>query len=189
MTEFFSSMDPLLRMFWYIAIPASVLFILQTITTFIGGGEHEHHGDIDSGDTTENHQSHNQLFSLRNLTNFLLGFGWTGISFYTTLPALLLVLVAFIVGAAFILMYFAIIRQIMKLAEDNTFKLENTIGKTGEVYLTIPENHRGRGKILISVNGSVHELDAMTESGPLAQGAIVQVVRVESDNTVIVEEI
>ncbi len=179
MDVFFNNMDPLLRMFWYIVIPASVLFIIQIIATFIGGGDHDHGGD---------HAVHHQFFSLRNLTNFLLGFGWTGISLYSTLPAALLVPAAFIIGAAFVMMYFVIIRQLMKLSEDNSFKITNTIGKTAEVYLAIPEHHSGIGKVLISVGGSVHELDAMTESGRIASGAIVQVIRVESDNTVIVEE-
>lgn len=179
-------------MFWYVAIPTSVLFIIQTIATFVGGGDHDHSVDHDhaGGDHSHDgdHATHHQFFSLRNLTNFMLGFGWAGISLYSALPAVLLVPTAFIVGIAFVMMYFVIIRQLMKLSEDNTFKIANTIGKIGEVYLTIPENHSGTGKILISAGGSVHEIDAMTESGRIASGTIVQVVRVESDNTVIVEE-
>jgi hypothetical protein len=31
-------------------------------------------------------------------------------------------------------------------------------------YLTIPEAKSGKGKVLISVNGAIHELDAMTLS-------------------------
>jgi hypothetical protein len=36
--------------------------------------------------------------------------------------------------------------------------------KTAQVYLTIPEAKSGKGKVLISINGAMHELDAMTLS-------------------------
>jgi hypothetical protein len=52
---------------------------------------------------------------------------------------------------------------VKKLGEDNSFKISNTLHKTAEVYLTIPENKTGKGKIMISVHGSFHELEAMTE--------------------------
>ncbi|MDN5479417.1 MAG: serine protease, partial [Chryseobacterium sp.] len=35
--------------------------------------------------------------------------------------------------------------------------------RAGEVYLTIPPDMSGKGKITISVNGTSHELPAMTE--------------------------
>ena len=76
-----------------------------------------------------------------------------------------------------------------KLAEDNSFKIENTIDKTAEVYLTIPENKLGKGKVLISVNGSVHELEAMTENEKIPTGAMVKVVRIESSSILIVASI
>ena len=77
----------------------------------------------------------------------------------------------------------------MKLSENNSFKIENTINKTAEVYLTIPETKSGKGKIQISVNGSLHELDAITNSSEkLNSGIPVKVVAIEN-NLVIVEKI
>ena len=76
-----------------------------------------------------------------------------------------------------------------KLAEDNSFKITNTLNKTAEVYLTIPENKKGKGKIMISVNGSFHELEAMTENDKIQSGAVVKVVRIENDNILLVETI
>lgn len=187
--EFFESMDPLLKTFWFVAIPASFIFIIQTIMTFIGadatdGIEPDFSGDMDGADAPF------QLFSLRNLINFLLGFSWTGISFYQAIESsTLLILVSLVVGVVFVYLFFIIIRQVQKLAEDNSFKITNTLNKTGEVYLTIPENKSGKGKIMISVNGAFHELDAMTEQEKLPSGSIVKVVRIESGNILIVEKI
>lgn len=85
--------------------------------------------------------------------------------------------------------FFFLIKQILKLSEDNSFKIENTINKTAEVYLTIPEAKSRKGKIQISVNGSFHELDAITNSSEkLTSGSAVKVVAVEH-NLVIVEKI
>lgn len=34
--EIIENLDPLLKTFWFVAIPVSVIFIIQTIMTFIG---------------------------------------------------------------------------------------------------------------------------------------------------------
>jgi len=187
--EFFNEMEPLLRTFWYIALPASLIFIIQTIMTFIGmdghdGVEADFNSDLSHTDAPF------QLFSLRNLINFFLGFGWSGISFYTTIESSgLLIAVSFVVGIAFIMIFFVIIRQIQRLAEDNSFKVTNTLNQTATVYLVIPASKSGRGKIQISVKGSFHEIDAMTEGEKIDTGLTVRIVKTEGTNLVFVEKI
>ena len=88
-----------------------------------------------------------------------------------------------------IAVFFILIKQILKLSEDNSFKIENTINKTADVYLTIPESKSGKGKVQISVNGSFHELDAMTLSTEkIPSGAVIKVIAVEN-NILIVEKL
>lgn len=187
--EILENLDPLLKTFWFVAIPTSLIFIIQTVMTFMGtdssdGLQPDFDGDLNGADAPF------QLFSLRNLINFLLGFSWTGISFYTTISNKpLLIFLSLVVGVLFVYLFFIIIRQVQKLAEDNSFKIANTLNKTAEVYLTIPENKKGKGKIMISVNGAFHELEAMTENDKIQSGAVVKVVRIENDNILIVETI
>jgi hypothetical protein len=187
--EIFDNLEPLLRTFWFIAIPTSLIFVIQVIMTFMGvdaadGIEPDFDSNLDGADAPF------QLFSLRNLINFLLGFSWTGISFYKIISnGPLLILLSLAVGAFFVYMFFLIIRQIQKLAEDNSFKIANTLNKTADVYLTIPGNKNGKGKIMISVKGAFHELDAMTEKENIPSGSVVKVVRIESSNILIVEKI
>lgn len=189
MFDYFDAMDVLLRTFWYVAIPTSVIFVIQTVLSFIGadaadGLEADFDGDFAGGDAPF------QLFSLRNLINFLLGFSWTGISFYELIEnqwALLGLSLA--IGALFVYLFFIIIQQVQKLAEDNSFRFERTLNKTGEVYLTIPGQLAGKGKISLSVRGSVHELDAITAGDSIAVGALVRVVKIESDNLLLVEKL
>lgn len=187
--DFLENFEPLLRTFWFVAIPASLIFLGQTVLTFIGldasdGLDADFDGDFDGGDAPF------QIFSFRNLINFLLGFSWTGISFYNTIDnKSLLIVLAFIVGLVFVYLFFLIIKQVTNLSEDNSFSFNSTIDKVGEVYLNIPEHMSGKGKVMISVNGSTRELDAMTEYERIPAGTPVTVVRVERDSILIVEKI
>ena len=184
--NFLENYEPLLQAFWYIAIPVSIFFALQTITTFIGLSGGETDIDSDGGDG----EMPFEIFTLRNLINFLLGFSWTGISFYQKFEnKTILIVISIGVGLAFVAIFFFLIKQILKLSEDNSFKIESTINKTAEVYLTIPANKSGKGKVQISVNGSFHELDAMTLNlEKLPSGSVVKVIAVEN-NILIVEKI
>jgi hypothetical protein len=178
--DFITELPPLLQVFWFIAIPASIIFIIQTVMTFMGtdatdGLDADFNGDMHSDGPL-------QIFSLRNLINFLLGFSWAGIAFYRTIESQgLLITVALLVGLAFFFIFFFIIKQLQKLAEDNSFKIAETLNKTAEVYLTIPANKSGKGKVLISVGGSTHELDAMTEKEEIKSGNLVKILRVDSE--------
>ena len=48
---------------------------------------------------------------------------------------------------------------------------------------------QGKGKIMVSLNGSVRELDAMTEQDKIETNATVRIMRVESGNILIVEKL
>jgi hypothetical protein len=187
--ETLNNLEPLLRTFWYVAILSSLIFVIQTIMTFVGadatdGIEADFEGDLGSAEAPL------QIFSLRNLINFLLGFSWTGISFYSTLEnRFLLITLSFLVGIAFVWLFFLIINQLRKLAEDNSFKITETLNKTAEVYLTIPETRTGKGKVMVSVRGSFHELPAMTEGEKIPSGSLVRVARIENDSVLIVQPI
>ncbi|WP_188221162.1 NfeD family protein [Flavobacterium pokkalii] len=188
--ELLENLPVLLKTFWYIAIPTSLIFAIQAVMTFSGvdssdGLQADFDGDLEGGDSTF------QLFSLRNLINFLLGFSWSGISLYNSIEnSSLLIALAVIIGCLFVFVFFLIIKQVQKLEEDNSFKLENTLHQSAEVYLTIPENKSGKGKIMISINGAFHELDAMTEHvEKIASGSTVKVVKIENNNIIIVQPI
>ena len=183
--NFLENYDPLLKAFWYIALPVSLFFGLQTIMTFLGLSDGETDMDSDTGDV----ELPFEIFTLRNLINFLLGFSWTGISFYNSIEnKTVLIIISVIVGLLFVAIFFFLIKQILKLSENNSFKIESTLHKTAQVYLTIPEAKSGKGKVLISVNGAIHELDAMTLSTKkIPSNTTVKVVAVES-NLLIVEK-
>jgi membrane protein implicated in regulation of membrane protease activity len=187
--ELLGDMDPLLKVFWYLAIPISFIFVVQTIMTFVGAGDSDGlNADFDGN--LDHEGAPFQLFSFRNLINFLLGFSWTGISFFQLIPNTpLLIILSVTVGVLFILVFFAIIRQIQKLAEDNTFRIETVLNRSASVYLRIPENRTGTGKIHVSANGSFKEIDAITNQDEISSGSVVKIIKIESNNLVLVEKI
>ena len=189
MFTFLENLDSLHRIFWYVAFAASLIFLVQTVLTFLGsdssdGVNADFDGNLDHADAPF------QLFSFRNLVNFLLGFGWTGVGFFESISnKYLLIGLATIVGIIFVVVFFFLILQILKLTEDNTFKVDHLVGKTGEVYINIPANMSGSGKVQISANGSNHELTAMTKSGEMiSSSSFVRVDEIQ-DKILIVSKI
>ena len=186
--EFFSSMEPFLKGFWFIAIPVTLIFIIQTMMSFIGanasdGLEADFDGDFSGDDAPF------QLFSLRNLINFLLGFSWTGISFYELISnKIILTVFAFVIGCLFVYIFFLTIKALLKLTEDNSFKIIETLEKVAQVYIPIPEHKSGIGKVTLSIRGTFRELDAMTEGERISSNTPVKVIKIEN-NILLVEKI
>ncbi|MBO5749914.1 MAG: NfeD family protein [Bacteroidaceae bacterium] len=184
----FEGLGTLHQVFWGCAIAGSLVFAIQAVLTLLGMDSTDVDVDVPDGDTLD--FGGLSMFSVRNLVNFLVGFGWGGVSFYSGISnPYLLVLVAVVTGVLFVLMFFFIYKQTRKLESNGTFDIKNCEGKVADVYLRIPAKGEGRGKIQVSVNGSVHELDAMSNDDPIATGRKVRVVEICDGSSVIVETI
>ena len=190
MIELYSNLDVFMKIYWIIALFSSLIFIIQAIMTFVGGGASDLDVDMDSNFDTHAGDMPFHIFSFRNLINFLLGFSWTGISLNNAIPnRIVLSLISVVVGLLFIFLFFLIIKQLMKLSENNSFKMEDTLGKTADVYLTIPPAGHGKGKVIVSVKGAVHELYAITNGNEkIDTGFVVKIKQIEHD-LVIVEKL
>ena len=187
-------MDPTLKIYWGIAIFASIVFIIQTVMSFVGIG------DMDGGDGSSmdfdgsgadslDDVGSMHLLSIRNVFYFLLGFGWTGISLWQTIDNhIVLALVAVVVGCAFVGIFMFLFRQMMKLQHNGAFDINDAVGKVCDVYLRIPGEGKGLGKVQVSFNGSIQELDARSEGDPLPSGARVRVLRVVENKILVVEK-
>ena len=186
LSEWFNQLDPVLKTYWGIAIFASIVVLIQTILSFAGTG------DVDTGDAdvdfdadtdasadSMDHAGTMHLLSIRNVFYFLLGFGWTGISLWNTIAdRIVLGIVAALVGCLFVAIFLFLFRQMMKLQSNGAFNIEDSVGRVCDVYLRIPANNQGLGKVQISFNGSVQELDARTAGDQILSGAKVRVLRV-----------
>ena len=191
MMDLFNSLEPLQKFFWTIACCASLVFIIQTIMTFIGLGTD---ADVDAGpmdgsvDSIED-GALSGVFSFRNLVNFLLGYGWAGVLLIDDLEKRwLLQLVAIAVGVLFVLAFVFMFRQVMKLSHDGSFKMSEAVGLKADVYLRIPAARSGRGKVQVSVKGSIHEIDAVTDNdAEIPTGGQVEIIEALGDDLLLVK--
>jgi len=129
-----------------------------------------------------------RLFTVRGIIIFFALFGWTALA---CLRWGLNVEFGTLIGmaAGFLGMLFAawIIRESFKLAEDGTLKLQNAVGKTATVYLRIPPGRSGKGKISLTVQDRLIEVEAVTDSDvEIATNASVRVVGVADEGTLVV---
>lgn len=174
---------------WCITLFASLVFVIQTILTFVGmdadGGM-----DVDMGSDMpgDGDSGPFQLFTFRNFINFLLGFGWSIISFQGVIQnPFVLILVAAVIGVLLVIAVMAIFRFMSGMEQSGTIQMANAVGCKGNVYLKIPADKRGEGKVQISIQGAIREFDAITLGEELETGAPIQVVEVVNDSMLLVE--
>lgn len=197
LSEWYNQLDPTLKIYWGIAIFASIVVLIQTCMSFVGMG------DVDTGDAdvdfdadtdadadSLDHAGAMHLLSIRNVFYFLLGFGWTGVSLWNTIPNRgLLCAIAALVGCVFVAIFLFLFNQMMKLQSNGAFDINDSTGRVCDVYLRIPANNQGLGKVQISFNGSVQELDARTSGEQIPSGTKVRVIRVIDKKVLEVEPV
>ena len=98
----------MMKILWGITLAASLVFVIQTILTFIGADVDSDFdmdaSDVDDPSMIDGHSGMN-LYTFRNLVNFLLGFGWTAILLKDSVKSnLLLILISALVGVALVVM-------------------------------------------------------------------------------------
>ena len=173
--------------YWGIAIISSVvLVILLTLNLFVGDL------DADAIDTDMEVDTDAgigfQFISLKNIVGFFTVFGWTGLAMIDRDFSLIAtILVSTLAGLLMMVVMASIFYFMMKLAEDGTLNMKNAVGRHGEVYLIVPGGRRGMGKVQINVQGSLRELDAMTdEEEDLSSNTIVKVLEIIDDHILLV---
>lgn len=180
---------------WTIAVPSTILTVLQVVTQLIGAGDHDLDmdggadvGDLD-GDDVSGHDAVDgfHLFSVKGIIIFFTAFSWIGIGIYRAgFGGILAVLIGSVVGVLCMTLLAWIFLMLHRLSETGNFEIKNTLAKKGKVYLKIPEKRTGRGKITMVVQSSSRELMAMTDGDEISTGASIQVIDIIDDTTVLV---
>lgn len=184
----FETMLPFEKIYWVIALIASVIFLILLIVTFFGGETEGVEGDVDveiEGDTGIEFQ----FLSFKNLVGFFTIFGWSGIACLDAgMSKGITVLISVVCGLIMMLAMASLFYYLGKLQSSGTLKLSNALNQIGEVYLTIGANRSRIGKVSITVQGSLRELDALTDDGvDLVQGNVVKVKEVTANGILIVQ--
>lgn len=188
MMEWFSNLEIFAKFYWIIALIGSLVFLFIIITTLFGI---EGSDDLDDVDTSIDADTgiEFQFITLKNLIGFFTIFGWTGIACIGEgVSKPITILISLIAGMIMMTIMAAMFHFMKKLTDSGTLNYRNAIGATGEVYLTIGENRSRMGKVSVRVQGTLRELEALSDSfTELKSGTIIKVVDVTSNGVLIVD--
>lgn len=190
LSDWWNSLDMIRQIYWGIAIPFSLIFLIQMVLTFIGGDmDMELDGDADF-DVDHDAGAGFQFFTLKNFIGFFTIFAWSGIaaldSGYGTATTLI---ISTISGLIMMTLMASLFYFFSKLTDSGTMNINNAKGAVAEVYMRIHGNRSNVGRVLVKVQGSLRELEAITDDEEdLPTGAVVNVKDVINDNILLVSK-
>ena len=205
--DWWNSLSLVSQVFACVAIPATMILLIQTLLLFFGVGDDADGADdipqdvpeADIGDGTfgeelpsEVHDGFGleglRIFTVRGIVAFFVVFGWlgmvmdsAGISLAITIP------VSIACGFLMMLALAFLFKAILKLRNDGNADNRNAVGTSGKVYLTIPPSRSGSGKVNIMLQGAYVERDAVTDDeAPIATGCEVVVIGISGETELVV---
>lgn len=203
MMEWWNALPLIEQVFYIIAIPSTLILLLQTILLLFGvGGGHDadmdHDVDVDADAQMDLETDHDmdhdggadhvgglRLLTVRGIVAFLAICGWVGVALtdlgVSAVPTTVAALAA---GFAALLVVALVLRWSLRLQQTGNLDLNNAVGLTGEVYVSIPQG--GKGKVTLVVQERFLELDAICPQQALRDGERVRVTEVTENNTLIV---
>lgn len=191
MNEWWQGLEQLEQVYWIIALISSVFFVILMIGTFISGfGADADMSGVDA-EVEGDHGIGFQFFTFKNVVGFFTIFAWSGLAcIHADMSPTATIIISVISGLIMMTAMATLFYFMMKMTHSGTLVISNAVGTVGEVYLTIGKDRSSMGKIHINVQGSMRELDAMTdEDFDLKQGDIVKVIEVVSGEILLVEKI
>ena len=196
MVIWWTSLSAFMKVLWGITLTASLIFIIQSILTFIGadggdgGIDADFDTDFDSGsDATDLGTGGSNLYTFRNFVNFFLGFGWTAVLLSGEIESkALLLFVSILVGILLVFLVMLLFKWLSGMQQSGTINIyKQAVGCQGKVYFSIPAARSGQGKVQITINNSIREYDAVTDGEALPTGTAITVSDVVDGTTVLVE--
>lgn len=208
MIEWWEGLPALGQIFAGMAIPATVIMLLQSVLLLFGlgfGGDAgaDGHADVCDSHDCGGHDAHDghggdfhegdglSLFTIRGIVAFFSVGGWTGLACVVGgMGPVLAGVIAFVAGAAALLGIALLFKYALKLQDRGNLDIRNAIGKTGTVYLPVPPRRQSAGKVTVLFQQRLVEVDAVTDdSSPLKTGEMAMVVGIIGENTVLVRAI
>lgn len=199
-------------LFLFCAVLGGVVLVCQIVMTIagagLGGGDVDipgdaggfgdvdldvGHGDVHGGDLNSEHADSTAGFRVISLRTVIAGvafFGLGGLAADSTGAAPVVVwAIALAAGAAAMYGVYWMFRTLYSLKSDGTVQIANAIGQHGTVYLRIPGNDSGAGKIQMCLQLRTVEYLATTSGEGLPTGTRIVVVDVVTPTTVQVEPV
>ncbi len=183
MAAFWESMDLLSKIMFCLGLASSVAMTIQLIFLIIGfaGGSL---GDVDGfgpdggvGDVEDaSAGTEVGFFTLKGILAFFAIGGWVGLGMNLAgIHIALVLLVAVVCGVIALIGVGYLYRGLYKMQSSGNINTAYAVGKTAEVYLTIPP--KGVGKIAMNVQDRFIDLNARSNvDRPIKTGEIVKVI-------------
>lgn len=204
--EWWNSLGLASQILYCIAIPSTLVLLIQTVLMFLGFDEGadgdvevdvpdtELHDGVFGEDSLNGWEDLSgfeslHIFTVRGIIAFFVIFGWVGIvmqSVGVNLPITLAV--ATVCGFAMMVVIAYLFRLVMRLKNNGTADNRNAIGVAGKVYLTIPPSRSGEGKVNIMLQGVYVERNAVTdETESIPTGCEIIVVGTSGETSLVVK--
>jgi len=172
-----------LQIFYGTGIVAGIALAIEVVLTLFGLNHHN------LPDASADHPDQLGMLSVRTITGFFFGFGWSGvIAIKSGLGLAVAILVACAVGTVFLLGIYLLMRALFSLRSSGTLDYKNAVGKIATVYVTVPPNHKGGGQVEVLIQGRLQTISCMTaHTAPLAPRTKVKVVSLIDQGTLEVQ--
>jgi len=210
MQAWWDALDILGKIFALIAIPSTLVLIVQTILMFIGIGgdgadalgadavdsdipEGVFGDDVPGGldvDGDMNTEPGLKILSFRTIVAFLAVFGWVGIELLKLgTGSVVAICVAIAAGFVIMLVMAFLLRELFKLQSSGNVDIRNAVGASGTAYIPIPAKRRGKGKVTVTFQNTSRECDAVTdEEADIPSYSEILVIGVSGKDTLIVKK-
>ena len=213
MTGYWAALSGITRFFYFVAVPATAVLLIQLVMNLIGLGaagdsdidsdagagdagiDLDGDGQIDAVDTSYEHSYGGggdfRVFTLKGIVAFLAVFGWTGAAMSGAgMQIFFTVAVSIVAGAAAMTLVGLMFYGITKLQADGTLSPKNAVGQEGKVYLRVPGQRAGSGKVNVLVQERLSELPAITyDAEDILPGAGVRVTGVTGEGMLVVTRV
>jgi hypothetical protein len=141
-----------------------------------GGAGHDHAGD-------HSHHGSNWFFGIitfRTVVAALAFFGLAGLAAQSANlePAWLPLPIALFVGWSAMYGVHWMMQAMHRLRSEGTARIEYSVGRPGSVYLRIPGQRSGAGKVTLTLQNRTMEYEAMTSGDMIPTGARIVVTNV-----------
>src|SRR5690606_15625928 len=153
------------QFFWILAIFSSVVFLMVFVVSLLGF-DADSDIDLDAGtdlDTDTGFGHDFPVFRLKSITAVLTFFSWTGVlltgegrSIWEIIPYSIL---SGLIAMALVVF---LLKKFSDLTESGTADPLDLIFEKGDVYLPIPPRQLGSGKVHVTLNKSLREMNAVT---------------------------
>jgi len=188
MIAWWDSLELIQQIFAIIAIPSTVIMIIQTVMLVIGmAGDSDADLDDDIGDDVGDDGL--ALFSIRGIVSMLAVTGWCAVAFIESgLNQVLSVILSVALGIATLFGIAYLMKAIYRLQSSGNIDVGNAVGKIAQVYIPIAAKAEKAGKVTMTVQEKYCELDAITTAAEtLKTGSYVRVVAVDDSGMLVVE--